>query len=69
MYLNERKRNENPVKENILCAGGDVQICIMKKKVDEFLNLHSKQIVAEEALSHQKAHLCTSSEEVKITVT
>lgn len=50
-----------------ICSGWYVQICIMKKNVDEFLNLHSKQIVGEEALSHQKAHLCTSTEEVKIT--
>jgi len=56
-YLNESKRNENPFKENTLCASGDVQICIMKKKVDEFLNLHSKKIVGEAVLSHQKAHL------------
>lgn len=66
-YLNERRRNKNTVKENTLYAGRDVQIYIMKKKVDEFFDLHSEQIVDEEALSHQKVHFCNTSEEVKIT--
>lgn len=34
-----------------ICADVDVKVCIVKKKVDEFLNLHSKQMV-QEALSH-----------------
>lgn len=42
------------------------QIYIMKKEADDFINLHSKQIVGEEALSQKKAHFCSSSEEVKI---
>lgn len=61
------ERNKNPVKENTLYAGEERQNYMMKKKIDGFLNLHSKQSVGEEPLSHKKAHLCSSSEEVKIT--
>lgn len=39
----------------------------MEEKVDK-LNLHSKEIIGKEALSHQKARLCSSSEEIKITM-